>query len=62
MALSNEREVSDVDSVFTNVTSQFRQLHSRIRKSYRGQLIARSVSVSQERRCKRGGGYRIQAK
>ena len=38
MALSNEREVSDMNSVFTNVISQFKQLHLAIRKRTRGHL------------------------
>ena len=49
-------------SAFTNVISQFKDLHSLafVRANRTSHTLVMSVSL--ERRCKRGGGYRIQAK
>jgi len=54
--------MSEVGSAATNVISQFQRLHSLAFVQSKPDKSYEFMSVSLERRCKRGGGYRIQAK
>ena len=49
--------MSDAGSAPTNVTAHFETHHQAYRDTHSQVMFA-----SQERRCKRGGGYRMQAK